>query len=245
MREFSDNPPLPERTAHFVPRLATLTSALLLGACAQAGQFSTSLPAGDEAYKIVPAPKADEARDYKVGPLDTLSVTVFQEPDLTIPQIQVDAAGNVLFPLIGTVKAAGKSAHELSQEISDRLDQHYLRNAQVSVVVQASASQHITVEGNVNQPGVYDINGTSSLLEAVARAKSPTRVARLDQVVVFRLVNGQRMGAVFDLRKIRDGRSPDPQLLGGDVVVVGFSAVKGAFRDFLTMAPLLSVFRTY
>ena len=92
---------------------------------------------------------------------------------------------------------------------------------------------------------MYDISGSSTLLEAIARAKSPTRVARLDQVVVFRMINGQRAGAVFDLRKIRDGEAPDPQLQGGDIVVVGFSAVKGAFRDFLSAAPLLSLFQIF
>jgi polysaccharide biosynthesis/export protein len=245
MREFGDMSQPCWRIARATWLVVILVPALALAACAGVGQFSTKLPSGDQAYNVVPAAKANDVRDYKVGPLDTLSVTVFQEPDLTFNQMQVDAAGNLLFPLIGTVRAGGKTAHELSQEISTRLDEHYLKNAQVSVVVQASASQHITVEGNVTQPGVYDINGTSSLLEAIARAKSPTRVARLDQIVVFRNVNGQRMGAVFDLRKIRDGEAPDPELLGGDVVVVGFSAVKGAFRDFLTTAPLLAVFRTF
>jgi polysaccharide export outer membrane protein len=44
---------------------------------------------------------------------------------------------------------------------------------------------------------------------------------------------------VFDVNKIRAGEMPDPELLGGDVVVVGFSGIKGAFRDFLKSAPLL------
>jgi polysaccharide export outer membrane protein len=62
---------------------------------------------------------------------------------------------------------------------------------------------------------------------------------------VFRVIDGHRTGAVFDLNSIRAGREPDPELIGGDVVVVGFSSVKGAFRDFLTAAPLLSVFRPF
>jgi polysaccharide biosynthesis/export protein len=220
-------------------------TAILLCGCTQLGNFSTALPSGDKAYALVPPAQGNGARDYHVGPLDTLSVTVFQEPDLTFKEIQVDAGGNLLFPLIGNVEASGKTAHELSQEIGSRLDQHYLRNAQVSVVVEQSASQHITVEGSVTQPGVYDINGNSSLLEAVALAKSPTRTAKLNQIVVFRTIGGKRMGAVFDLRRIRNGQDPDPELVGGDVVVVGFSAVKGAFRDFLSAAPLFNAFRLY
>ncbi len=70
-------------------------------------------------------------------------------------------------------------------------------------------------------------------------------MARLDQVVIFRTINGKRMGAVFDVGKIRSGGAPDPELRGGDVVVVSFSAVKGAFRDFLTTAPFFNVFRPF
>ncbi len=50
------------------------------------------------------------------------------------------------------------------------------------------------------------------------------------------------MAAVFDLKQIRAGQAPDPQIIDGDIVVVGFSSVKGAFRDFLQAAPLLNVF---
>ncbi len=62
----------------------------------------------------------------------------------------------------------------------------------------------------------------------MALAHSPKRTAKLDQVLIFRTVNGERMGARFDLTDIRSGTAPDPQILPGDVVVVGFSAASGA-----------------
>jgi len=225
-------------------QIGLAAAAILLGS--GCSSIHSTLPSGDAAYQIMPPKSADSAEraDYKIGPLDVLSVNVFQEPDLSFKELQVDASGNVLFPLIGDVRASGKSARDLSREIGERLS-GYLVNPQVSVVVASSVSQQVTVEGNVTQPGIYDIAGTTTLLQALAQAKSPTRVAKLDQVVIFRTVNGQRLGAVFDVRKIRVGVAPDPQLQGGDVVVVGFSAVKGAFRDFLTSAPLLNVFRPF
>ena len=227
------------------PTAAALVGlSLWLGGCST--PVSPSLPRGPEAYQVIPpASTTRPERDYKVGPLDVLGVTVFQEPDLTFKELQVDASGNLLFPLIGSVHAGGKTASQLSHEIADRLGKEYLINPQVSVVVVSSDSQHVTVEGDVTQPGVYDINGSSTLLEALARAKSPTNVAKLNQVVVFRNVDGRRMGAVFDVNKIRAGDMPDPELLGGDVVVVGFSSIKGAFRDFLKAAPLLYVFNYF
>ena len=213
-------------------------SALLLSGCQS--KPSSELPRGVNAYSTFPAASADGRRDYRIGALDVLSITVFQEPDLSFKEIQVDASGSLLFPLIGDVRAAGKTANELTKEISARLSENYLVNPQVSVVVASAVSQRVIVEGSVVEPGVYEISGSSSLLEAVARAKSPTKTANLSEVVVFRVVNGQRMGAVFNLNHIRQGRSPDPEILGGDVVVIGYSAIKGAFRDFLSAAPALA-----
>lgn len=226
------------RFSRFPYLMVATAAAALVSGCST--PVSPSLPRATAAYDVIPAPTVGGSeREYQIGPLDVLSITVFQEPDLSFKEIPVDASGDLLFPLIGDVHAAGKSAADLSHEIANRLDNKYLINAQVSVVVVSSESQHVTVEGDVTQPGVYDINGSSTLLEALARAKSPTEVANLSQVVVFRNINGQRMGAVFDVNKIRAGEMPDPELLGGDVVVVGFSGIKGAFRDFLKSAPLL------
>lgn len=205
-----------------------------------------NLPQNSAAYALVPPPRPDAHYEYRIGPLDILSITVFQEPDLTFQNLPVDASGNLSYPLIGTVRAEGMTTAELGREIAAKLSENYLINPQVTVVVTASQSQHVTVEGNVTAPGVYDINGPSTLLQALALAKSPTRTAKLDQVVIFRVINGQRMGAVFDVNKIRAGEVPDPEVRGGDVVVVGFSGIKGAFRDFLQSAGVIYyIFRAF
>ncbi|WP_284053347.1 polysaccharide biosynthesis/export family protein [Stakelama marina] len=208
------------------------------------------LPSGDAAYAMFPEPDLTrQATSYEIGPLDVLSITVFQEPDLSFSgtgnQLQVDAAGNISYPLLGTVRAAGKTALELSNEIAAALGRKYLVDPQVSVTVAASISQRVTVEGDVNKPGTYEINGTSTLLEALAQAESPTEVAKLDQIVIFRRVDGKRMGGVFNLNDIREGKAADPEIKGGDVIVVGFSAVKGAFRDLFKAAPFFNVFRYF
>ena len=204
------------------------------------------LPHGASSYAVMPPPApGQEAAAYRIGPLDVLKVTVFQEKDLSFDQIQVDASGNLAFPLIGTVHASGDTALELSNEIAQALGKQYLVNPQVSVSVASSVSQNVTVEGDVKQPGVYAINGTETLLTALAQAQSPTDVAKLDQVVIFRNIDGRRAGAVFDVKAIREGRVPDPQVLGGDVIVVGFDQVKGVFRDLFKTAPFLYAFRYF
>ena len=66
--------------------------------------------------------------------------------------------------------------------------------------------------------------------------------AKLDEVLVFRTVNGERLGGRFDLTEIRSGRMPDPLIFPGDVVVVGFSSLRGIYRDILQVTPLIGTF---
>jgi polysaccharide export outer membrane protein len=228
--------------------ISPATAALLLGASLSLAGCAAKdvLPRGQQAYALMPAPSPTApTNEYRIGPLDQINVTVFQEPDLSLRDAQVNAAGLLSVPLIGTVQAAGRTPEELSKDISGQLGTRYLVHPQVSIVVTSSVSQKVTVEGNVNQPGVFDIQGQTTLLKALALARSPTRVAAVDEVVIFRTVNGQRMGALFDVNAIRRGRSPDPQILGNDIVVVGFSTLKGVYRDFITAVPAFAVFRPY
>lgn len=213
-----------------------------------AGCYSpaANLPRGQEAYRLMPeANRAQGPAQYRIGVLDSLSIRTFQEPDLTFEKIQVDAGGNINFPLIGKVSAVGKTPIELSQELASGLATRYIVSPQVVVGVEQSAAQRVVVEGNVIEPGVYEVSGSSSLLESIARAKGLTRVAMVDQIVVFREIGGQRMGAVFNLKDIREGHAADPEILGGDKIVVGFNAVKGAYRDFIAAAPIFNVFRNF
>jgi polysaccharide export outer membrane protein len=202
---------------------------------------SSPLPRGEEAYKVIPAPLAGAGqREYVIAPLDTISVLVFQEPELSIQNIQVDGSGNISFPLLGSMQAAGRTAPDLSAELARGLDR-YLVKPQVTVSV-ASATSRVAVEGSVQQPGVFEIRGSTSLVEALALARSPTRAAALDQVIVFRNIDGERMGARFDLRRIRAGIDPDPEIFGGDRIVVGSSGWRGIWLDLLSASPLLNIF---
>lgn len=229
-------------------RVALISSALLVSGCMAGTSPSASLPRGAEAYAVVNSgaqQQQDGARDYRIGPLDTISVSVFQEPELSVEAAQVDASGNIALPLIGTIPAAGKTAAQLSAVIADRLGSRYLVDPQVTVSVSGSVSQRVVVQGEVNQAGVYEIRGRTTLLEALALARGETRTASLREVVVFRNIDGQRMGAVFDVASIRKGEADDPEILGNDVVVVGYSHARSIWRDILGASPLFAVFRPF
>lgn len=179
---------------------------------------------------------------YRIGRSDLLTVSVFQVPDLSFDEIRVDASGNLQLPLIGSVAAEGLTPLELSQTITARLGERYLRNPQVTVTVAEAASQKITVDGAVIKPGVYKMQGRTSLLQAVAMAEGPTRTANAKRVAVFRTVEGRRMVAVFDLTAIRNGQSADPLLVGDDVVIVDTSRLQAFLRDAVAALPSFAAF---
>lgn len=180
--------------------------------------------------------------EYRIGVGDKLSVRVFQVEDLSFDELIVDTSGNIQLPLIGAVRAAGQTAGEMSRGIATQLAAQYLRDPQVTVTVIEAASQKITVDGAVTKPGVYEMRGSTSLLQAVAMAEGPTRVADLRKVAIFRTIDGRRAVAVFDLEAIRQGRASDPQVLGDDVVVVDTSRLSATLREIISAVPAFAAF---
>jgi|SRR5580704_5760972 polysaccharide export outer membrane protein len=88
-----------------------------------------------------PAAEATPRNDaYKIGPLDVLEVTVFKVPDLS-KTVRVDHDGSINYPLIGQIPAAGKTAHQLELDLTQRLDAKYLRSPQVTVIVKENNSR--------------------------------------------------------------------------------------------------------
>ncbi len=205
------------------------------------GQMTAAEPVDlQSAQTIATAPT-----DYRIGVGDKLSVRVFQVPDLSFDELVVDTAGNIQMPLIGAVAGAGRTAGEMSDDIAEQLSARYLRDPQVTVTITEAASQKITVDGAVTKPGVYEMRGSTSLLQAVAMAEGPSRLADLSKVAVFRTINGQRSVALFDLSAIRQGRAADPEVLGDDVIVVDTSRLNSALREIVTAIPALAIFRPF
>lgn len=217
---------------------SVLSAAVLAAGAAQAQAVRPShaaLPPPDPA-----ANAAVQQTEYRIGPLDTLDINVFGVEDLT-RTVQVDASGQINYPLIGAVLASTRTPRQLGDEIAARLDARYLQKPQVEVFVKSSLSQRFTVEGAVASPGVYDIQGRMTLLQAIATAKGLEDVANTRKVVVFRTVGGTRMAGVANLSAIRDGKKSDPQIYPGDVIVVASSRTKGWLRNIMGAVPIFNL----
>jgi polysaccharide export outer membrane protein len=125
-----------------------------------------------------------QTTDYVVGVPDTLTITVWNQPNLS-GKFSVEADGTFAFPLIGRVTAGGLGLRALETELNRRLVQEgYLKNPQVSVGVETYRSQQIFIVGEVRSPGAYPLTGNMTLIEALARAGSTTSDASGEALIL-------------------------------------------------------------
>lgn len=195
------------------------------------------------AVSELPVPAAADytrpVRDYYLGPGDKLSIDVFGVPELQ-REVQVDGAGRLSFPLIGTVEVAGRTPSEVAAVVEDRLEGQYVKRPQVTINVEQSLNQTLTVDGQVNKPGMYPVTGRMTLVRAVAVAGGTSELAKLDDVLIRREVGEQTYIGIYNLGAIRRGNYVDPEVYPSDIIVVGDSKERRLFRDVLQIVPLLT-----
>jgi polysaccharide export outer membrane protein len=182
--------------------------------------------------------------NYRIAPLDTLSIKVFKMPDLS-GDVEVDLTGRISIPLIGDVTATDFTTAQLDEELTRRLGAKYLENPDVSVSVKSSASRVVTVDGAVTKAGAIPVSGPVTLMQAVAQAGGVTAEANIRRVAVFRQIGGKRHAASFDLASIRQGEMEDPQIYPGDIIIIDGSSNKALQKRILGAIPLVNIFTPF
>jgi polysaccharide export outer membrane protein len=177
-------------------------------------------------------PTADAQTEYVIGAQDVLSILVPVDKELS-GQYRVDLDGTITFPLIGKVKAAGLTVPAVEAAIRARLADGFFKNPQLAITVEEFKSQRIFVVGQVDKPGTYPLNGTTTLLEVLARA-GPVGANASAEIIIVRPRVGQRVeGPVLpgqpeveevqrlDLQRLQSGELVlDTTLRDGDTIVV-------------------------
>ncbi|NCN85835.1 MAG: polysaccharide export protein [Sphingomonadales bacterium] len=224
-------------------RFFILFSALALSACGGQAVLGGSPDVTVVSKDGLPEPTRVDLlssnRPYLIGPFDKLKIDVFGVEDLS-KEMQIDASGRLSFPLVGVVEASGLTPGELADELEKRLQGRYVRDPQVTVNLEETVSQVITVDGQVKKPGLYPVIGRMTLMRAVATAGGTDEFAKLNDVVIFRSVNGDQLAGLYNLKAIRRGAYLDPEVFANDVIVVGDSQARRLFRDFIQASPLIT-----
>lgn len=225
---------------------AACCMALAVSACASVktgnpGPVVTApdLAAGQQDYSN------DVAANYTLRATDTIKVTVFREPALSVDNVTLSADGQFSMPLVGTVNAGGMTPMQLEAQLERALNERYLRNPDVTVNVVQYASHKVTVEGGVKNPGLYDFQPGTRLSGALALANGMDRVGKPADIAVFRQSPDGPMVAKFNYQMVREGTMLDPVLQPGDRIVVGTSSLSQAWQDLLQAIPLFALFTRF
>jgi polysaccharide export outer membrane protein len=168
------------------------------------------------------------AFEYRVGPQDVLSVTVWDHPELTIPAGEyrpaelaghlVNSSGKIFFPYAGEIKVAGLTETQIRKLISQRIKK-FIVKPQLDVRVVAYRSQQVHVVGEVNKTGLVPVTDVPlTLVDAIDQAGGYTKEADLENVTVTRDGSIRK----FDLLALYDGGDTSQNMLlkHGDIVHV-------------------------
>lgn len=206
---------------------------LLFHACSSSGVITLS--DGGRAVPIVDGPPPAPGRDivYRIRPYDLLEIRVFQADELSGEE-RVSGDGKIVLPLIGGVSIVGLTPREAERKLAYILRRGYLQDPQVDLFVAEYADQEVTVSGAVHKPGVFPIKGRTSLMQAIAQAGGLQRLAKEDEIIVFR-GQGTPQARIYivNFDDVRDGDLPDPVLVGNDRILVPESAVAFFFKEVM------------
>jgi len=196
-------------------RYCVMALALCLGLPAVAQQT------GDKPQTaIIPADVKNLTPEYRIGPEDVLEINVWKEEALK-KEVLVRPDGGIAFPLAGDMQAAGKTARELQQEITQRLEK-FMADPVVSVAVLKVVGNKIYVIGRVNKAGEFITGRYVDVLQVLSMAGGLTPFASENDIKVLRKENGKDVVFPFRYSDVKKGNNLEQNIIlkGGDVVVV-------------------------
>lgn len=139
------------------------------------------------------------------------------------PTYIVDSQGNIEFPVIGKINTENKTTEELRDVLKKEISK-YVLNPQVSV---KNTNYKITVLGEVNRPGTYNIpEAQTTLLEVLGLAGDLTIYGNRDDILVLRNIDGTMTKERIDLTRADFINSPYFYLKQNDVIIVSPNETK-------------------
>jgi polysaccharide export outer membrane protein len=196
------------RTLHAVLALVT---ALVLAACSTAPRF----PA---------APRDAATLDYKyvIGPLDTVNIIVWRNPELSLT-VPVRPDGKISTPLVEDLPALGKDASQLARDVEEALSK-YIREPVVTVIVTQFAGpydQQIRVVGEAAKPQVLAYRQNMTLLDVMIAVGGLTEFADGNRASIFRTADGGKLYGVRLRDLMRRGDiNANVDVKPGDILII-------------------------
>lgn len=160
---------------------------------------------------------------YRLQSTDILKITVHEQPDLAT-KTRVTSDGYITFPLLEKIYVEGSTVQDLEIRIKELLEKDYLVNAQVLVFIEEYHPSQVSVMGEVNTPGKYDMPEEKDItvLEAIAMAGGFGKDADVNGTRIMRVKEGEKKTIKIRVKDItvKGEKEKDIVLEADDIVFV-------------------------
>ena len=167
-------------------------------------------------------PDAPAVYEYRIGPEDVLTISVWKNPELS-GTVAVRPDGMISLPLLNDVEVAGATPEQLRDTLKEKLTA-FVNNVEVSVIVKEIHSQKVSVLGQVSSPARYEFNSRMTVLDAIAMAGGLTPYAARKRIVILRKGQDgeplQRLPFNYDEAADSNGAVGNFEVQPGDIVMV-------------------------
>lgn len=204
--------------------LVAISASLPGQAPAAGGANPAPAPASTSASSAPsPQPSAVKPHDdsFIIGNDDHLLIDVWKEPEVS-RSLPVRSDGRISLPLVGEVQATGRTPLQLEKEITEKL-RSYIKDPEVTVMVEQINSQKYNIVGQVSRPGSYSVTLTTTVLDAIANAGGFRDFAKKKGIYILRTGStGTPTRIPFNYKDVIEGKNPEQniRLQPNDTIVV-------------------------
>ena len=212
---------------------------MLINGCASTGKKpkateGTVSPLSEE------IPTEIKVNEFILGPGDKIEIIVYRHDDLK-RTVQIDTSGKITYPLVGDIQAGGLSIFQVRDRIRDGLLK-YIIDPQVSIGVTTVQSQKVVVLGEVNSPGLFNLDSPLTSLEAISKAGGFTVGAKKKNVLLIRggLKKHEFITLNIDKFLSEHDMTQDVSLKSGDIIYVPATFIANVSRFFDHLSRIIS-----
>lgn len=155
----------------------------------------------------------------QLTPWDRLEIRVFGQPDLS-GEYEVSPRGTISFPRLGEIEVDGKRCDELEILIREGLMQDYLRDPSVTCINKEVSKAAVTVDGQVQKPGIVEFRPGLMLTDVIAQSGGPTKRALTSGVVIVRKTGQNSESVTVPYQDILQGKAPNVCMHPADLIYI-------------------------
>lgn len=201
-------------------RFKPFAALVLIAFCASSPTWAQVTPQAASRGSAASEATATVPRGYTIGADDRLTITFWGDKELSADVI-VRPDGKISLPLLNDIDAAGLTPDELRERLVAAA-KRFVEAPSPTVVVKEINSRRVFITGNVEKPGLYQLNSPTTVLQLIATAGGLRDFVSGKNIVIVRTSGGRQTRFKFNYQDVISGKKPGQNILlePGDTVIV-------------------------